>query len=549
MNMDIVLLVGIAVFFGLLGGKLLKKFKIPQVVGYIIIGVIMGDSLLGVLHPQSLEVFTPFINFILGVIGFLIGAELKSEVFKKHGRSIYLILVSEGMLAFLLVFAAVTFITKKAYLGLLFGAIASATDPASTVNVLWEYKSRGPLTTTLTSIVALDDGLALILYGLVSVFARAMITNETCTVWSYLGAPLLELAKCVLIGVVAGVVLVRLIKRFSKESLLAVSLGTIAIVVGLSVYLHLDLILTSMVTGAVLVNMLPQMTEELFKKIQELTTALYVFFFVYVGASLNVHVFAQVAVLSIVVIYLLSRSAGKIFGAMFGAYVSKAKKTVARYSGICLFTQGGVAIGLAMSISQSLGHLGKEGADVGMVVVSVVAATTFVVQLIGPIFVKLGITRADEAWRNVTEEDIIESGRVGEFMRKEFAFVKEDSGLDKVMDIVKEQASYHLPVVDSNGELTGLITLGELRSVFRETQLDSFILAKDVAAHVGKVLYPDQPLKEAYDIFSTREIEYLPVVKNPQSREVVGILEYRPLMAMVTRKTLERQESLDKESD
>jgi len=170
-----------------------------------------------------------------------------------------------------------------------------------------------------------------------------------------------------------------------------------------------------------------------------------------------------------------------------------------------------------------------------------------VVQLIGPILVKFGITKADEVGRNVTEEDIIESSRVSDFMRKNFSFVKENASLDQVMKTVKEMASYHVPVIDNHGEITGLISLGELKSVFRETQLDDVVLAKDVAVSVGKVLYPDQPLKEAFEIFNKREIEYLPVVASGNSKKVVGIVEYHPLVEMVNRKTIERQESLDKD--
>ena len=113
----------------------------PQVVGYIVVGLLLGESVFGIIKPQDLEIFTHLIHFILGIIGFLIGAELKRDVFRKYWRSIYFILLSEGILAFILVFVMVTLVTKKVYLGLLFGAIASATDPASTVNVLWEYKA------------------------------------------------------------------------------------------------------------------------------------------------------------------------------------------------------------------------------------------------------------------------------------------------------------------------------------------------------------------------------------------------------------------------
>ncbi|MDD4294419.1 MAG: cation:proton antiporter [Candidatus Omnitrophica bacterium] len=543
--MNILLLVGVSLFLGILGGNFFKLIRVPQVVGYIIIGVFLGSSVFGVFDSQELEVFAPLINFILGIIGFLIGAELKSEVFKKYGKSIYFILISEGMLAFILVFAAVTLVTKKIYLGLLFGAIASATDPASTVNVLWEYKSRGPLTTTLTSIVALDDGLALILYGLVSVFSKAMIANESYSLLGLIGGPLVELFKCVLVGALAGIILVRIIARFAKDAVLSLSLGAVAVVVGLSIYLHLDLILTSMIMGAVITNIIPKISEALFARIKELTVPLYVFFFVFVGASLDIHVFKQVSLIMIVVVYLFSRSAGKIFGAMFGGWLAKAKKTVTLYSGLCLFTQGGVAIGLAMSISHNFTRIGPNAAQVGSIIVTVVAATTFVVQLIGPIFVKFGIVKADEAWRNVTEEDIIENSRVSDFMREDFSFIKENENFDKIMEVVQERDAYHFPVVNNRGELTGLISLGGLRSILRETQLSNVILAKDVAAPVRTFLYPGQPLREAFEIFDKKQLDYLPVVKDEDSRKIVGVLEYRALTKSVSRKTLERQKSLD----
>lgn len=539
--METLFLIGSAIFLGMFGGEGARRFKIPQVVGYIIVGILLGSSALKFLQSEALNTFTPLVDFTLGIIGFLIGAELKSEIFRKYGRSIYLILISEGMSAFILVFVAVTLITKKVYLGLLLGAIASATDPASTVNVLWEYKSRGPLTTTLTSIVALDDGLALILYALVSVFSRGMITNQSSSLWSYIGLPLLELTKCLGLGAVAGIVLVNLIRRFNKEMRLVAILAIVAVIVGLAIYLHLDLILTSMVMGAVVANVIPKMTEEVFKKVKELTTPLYIFFFVFVGASLDIHVFLQLAVISIVIAYLVSRSAGKIFGAMFGGYLAKAKKVVSRYCGLCLFTQGGVAIGLAMSIAHNLRSLGQEGSNAGVIIINVVAATTFVVQLIGPIFVKFGVIKAGEAGRNVTEEDIIENLKVSDVMSKDFVSIKENYSLDKIMEVIKETESYYFPVVNHKNEFSGVISLGTLRNVFMEEQLNPIILAKNVANSVGMVLYQDQPLKEAFEIFNRRGIDYLPVVKDKHSKEVVGGLTYHLLVEIVNRKTLERQ--------
>ena len=544
--MNNILLLGIAVFFGVFGGKIFRRLKIPQVVGYVTIGLLLGKSVFNLFTQQSVENFTPVVNFTLGIIGFVIGSELKGEVFKKYGRSIYLILVSEGMLAFLAVFAVVTIITKEVYLGLLLGAIASATDPASTVSVLWEYKTRGPLTTTLTSIVALDDGLALILYGLVSVFSKAMITKEHFSLEASIGGPLLEILECFILGLIVGLILIKVISH-TKEKDMAVSfaLGSVAVVVGLAIYFKLDLILSSMVLGAVTANVIPKISRKMFDAVREMTTPLYILFFVIVGASLDIHTFLKASVIAIILGYLVARSSGKIFGAMLGAVISKAKKTVIKYTGICLFTQGGVAVGLAMSIAHNLSYAGTEGKTAGNVIITVVAATTFVVQLIGPVLVKLGVTKADEAGRNVTEGDIIKLYKAGDIMRKDFSAIRKDATLAKIIETIKERESYHFPVVDEKGELDGIISLGNLRNVLAEDQLNQIILAEDVASPVEKVIYKNQPLDEAFEVFSKGEVDYLPVVESKDSRKIVGVVEYHPLVEFINRKLFERQHSLD----
>jgi len=98
----------------------------------------------------------------------------EGQTLKKYGRQFSSIMISEGLLAFILVSAPVTvilFILTHNFIsafaaGIVFGAIASATDPASTIDVLWEYRTAGILTTTLVAVIALDDALAMTLYGL-----------------------------------------------------------------------------------------------------------------------------------------------------------------------------------------------------------------------------------------------------------------------------------------------------------------------------------------------------------------------------------------------
>jgi Kef-type K+ transport system membrane component KefB len=182
-GLNIFLLLGIAIFGGTVGAKIIQKLHIPQIIGYLAIGVILGP-VLGVISPETIETFEPINLFTLGIIGFLIGGELKRKIFVKFGRQVAAVLLFEGGIAFLFVgslsFAALCLFfgwRMALAVGVVFGAICSATDPASTVSVLWEYKTRGPLTTMLTAIVALDDALALVLY-IISVSLATFLTGH-----------------------------------------------------------------------------------------------------------------------------------------------------------------------------------------------------------------------------------------------------------------------------------------------------------------------------------------------------------------------------------
>lgn len=544
--MNILFLIGLTIFLGTLGGKLFQKLRIPQVVGYIVVGVLIGPSVLKIWNVPTLESFTPLIQIALGIIGFMIGSELKIEVFKKYGRSIYAILIGEGVLACVLVAVLVTLVTKKLYLGLLLGAIASATDPASTMNVLWEYKARGRLTTTLTSVIALDDGLALILYGFAAAFAKSMLAKTNCSLFHSIGIPLLEIGKSLFLGAGVGYGLYRVLCCVkNKERAFLFSLSAIVITIGGAIFLKLDIILPAMILGVVVSNLMPAKNGEIFKTIKKFGLPLYILFFVTAGARLNIGVFLKTSMFLLAVVYLFGMGFGKISGAYLGGLFSKAKAKVTKYLGICLFAQAGVAIGLAMSIYHNFSLLGPEGKNVGFVVMNVVVAAVFVSELVGPFCVKLGLKKADEIWRNVTNEDIIESCKVSDVMQKDFSLIKEGFTLNRIMQIVKEEKTYHFPVVDNSGILTGKISLGDLRNILLEEELSPLILAKDVAMPVHKVIFQDQPLKDAFEIFNRRELNCLIVVESKDSKKVAGILEYYPLVNLIDRKLLERQHGLE----
>ncbi len=544
--MNILFLVGLVVFLGTISGKIFQKLHIPQVVGYILLGVIVGKSSFHIVEGPTVNSLMTVVNFTLGIIGFIIGGELKADIFRRYGKTIYAILLGEGLFAFLFVAATISLITHKLYLGLIFGAIASATDPASTMNVLWEYRSKGPLTTTLSSIVALDDGLALLIYGFAVVFSKALLAREQFSFLHSFVGPLWEIVQCLLLGAIAGLIVSKAVVRVRERDLaVAFMLGAIAIVAGTAMWFDLDLILCCMSLGMTVANAIPQKSEKLFFSIKEMSAALYILFFVVVGAQLDVSIFLKTSLFLLICGYLFARSLGKVLGAYFGGIVSRARIEVTRYTGLGLFTQGGVAMGLALSIAHNISSISPEGQDASVLIMSVVTTTTFIVQLFGPSCVKHSIFKADEAYKNLTKEDVIESLMVKDVMQKTFAPVPESAPLSEVIRIIKNEDTHHLPVVDAQNKTIGSVSLNNIKEALLEEELNKLLVARDIAVPDKWTIAEDQPLQEAIKIFEERYLDYLPVIKSEGSGEVVGILEHQRLAGAINRELLTRQRAAE----
>jgi len=72
-QIPILLVIGFALFLGTNGARLFQWLRIPQVVGYIVIGMIIGKSGFGIINSDIIAGLQPMNFFALGVIGFMIG--------------------------------------------------------------------------------------------------------------------------------------------------------------------------------------------------------------------------------------------------------------------------------------------------------------------------------------------------------------------------------------------------------------------------------------------------------------------------------------------
>jgi Kef-type K+ transport system membrane component KefB len=188
-----------------------------------------------------------------------------------------------------------------------------------------------------------------------------------------------------------------------QHDAMAISIGFVLLAVGLSQAFGFSLILTTMILGMVVVNRCAEHGRHVRFTIEQAGPVIYVLFFTLVGARFQIGLLPTMGLLGIA--YVVLRSSGKFFGAWLGGTLGGAEPAVRNNLGLGLLSQAGVAIGLALASAERFSAYGPEGEALGTLIISVITATTFVVQIIGPISVKLAISRAGEIGMATVEHD------------------------------------------------------------------------------------------------------------------------------------------------
>ena len=393
----ILLQMGILILVGLLFSKLAKLVKLPNVTGYLVGGLLVGPSVLGALGvplitEEGLEAMDAISEVALGFIAFTIGTQFQFDYFKKVGKGPVIIAIFESLFAVLFVFLGMVFILRcDVAFSLVLSAIAAATAPAATLMVIKQYKADGEVTKNLMSVVALEDAVALAIFGIMVAIANAINGTTTNITWTIL-SPFVEVIASLVIGFVVGLIMSLLLKWFTgRSNRISVICSVILIVVSLSAvitFLNLSTLLACMMMGAVFTNTTKRSNVNTIMELcDRFTPPLLILFFTVSGASLRLDVLLTVGLVG--VIYIIMRVGGKIFGAYFGARITKSPKTVRTWLGFALIPQAGVAIGLTIVAGSVVPQYANE-------IRAVVLCATLIYELVGPAITKFALKKAGE---------------------------------------------------------------------------------------------------------------------------------------------------------
>ena len=405
---SIFLSLSVALLAGLLLSRLAKKVQLPAVTAYLVAGVLIGPFVLGRIGipgigitGEQIEGFGLISDLALGFIAFSMGSEFRISQLKRIGKQATFVGVFQALFTTVIVDAALIIlyliIPDKFSLqsAIVLGAVATATAPAATLMVVKQYKAKGPVTDILLPVVALDDAVGLVVFAVSFGIARSLGTG-TVNVTSVILEPVLEVILSLFLGFVMGLLFTLCEKYFhSRSKRMAVSVTFVMMTVAISsmsfeigsVHIGFSSLLACMMLGTVFCNIC-EVSEELMERADRWTTPVLILFFVISGAELELSVFADIMVVLIGAVYIISRSLGKYFGAGISARLSKCNPNVVKYLGITLLPQAGVALGMAIKAIE----LGPEGA----IVRNITLFAVLVYEIIGPLLTKVALTKAGD---------------------------------------------------------------------------------------------------------------------------------------------------------
>lgn len=369
------LYIAVLLVAGLGAGKLAQKFKIPTVTGYILCGLVLGPS---VFNFISSEVYYS-LNFVnelaLGMLALSVGTELHYRVFKAFGKNLIMMSLGNTLLTGMIV----SFLTWLAGMPIqqarILGPLAMSVAPSGVVSVIKEKRAQGEMTQNLLGLVAFDNLLTILTFGIMVAFVQSF-GNEATSGIALVGMVLLDILFAFLIGIISGLFVSYFIRgNATNDKLLVLIVAALLFNSGIASVFELSPILTNLTAGVAISNLTSRKVL-LATLLDRIELPIFILFLTLAGAHLDVAILGQVGIIGMA--YILARFLGKYLGILLFSSLTGISKAVRYRLGLGLLPHAGVAIGLASIAERTLPQV--SGAITGVVLTGVV-----VFEIIGPL--------------------------------------------------------------------------------------------------------------------------------------------------------------------
>ena len=379
-------------------GEVVKGFGLPQIVGYLVAGMLFGPSALGTVSQDAIYQLSPLNGLAIAIIAFLAGAELDWGELKQRASTIFKVMGAELGVSFVCIFAVlfgirgwIPFLAdapmlEAASFSALFASVAVIHSPAVTLALLTETGARGPVARTTLGVVLVADVAVLLLFTGVLAVTRAIAPPGGADQGTSIGTVAWEIGGSILVGALLGGA-VALFMRKVRVELLMFSLIVAFLGAEIARLAHVEMLLTLVVAGFVTENALGKQGIALRHAMERASAPIFVVFFALSGTHIDLR--AVAALWAVVIPIVVARAFGIWGGTQLGARWAGMPPVEGNLVWMGLVSQAGVAIGLASVVAQVYP---QRGAELYTLFLAVIAIN----ETIGPILFRRALDRAGE---------------------------------------------------------------------------------------------------------------------------------------------------------
>lgn len=544
---------GILLIVSLLGGVLADFMRVPKVTAYLLAGMLVGPSVLGAVNSEHIHHLEPLTKLAMALVLLELGCNFPLASLRPILRRALWLSAGELVATFLVVTSTIWIFSGSLAAGILLGALALATAPATTVLVLKEANSEGPVTELAGVLVALNNVAAIVLFEVFFLLASLLSKEQATELVPQIRQLVADLGGACLLGIVGGLLISYCSGLLSRTRWLVMVLAVAILMLGLCESWDLPYMLAFLLAGAVVVNT-SDSARDLLNEKEKITGLLVVVFFAVHGAELQLQAFVAAGLLGVA--YIVSRAAGKILGIRWASQFRGEAATVRRYLGSCMLAQAGAAIALATVAAERWPGLGEQ-------LQVIILGSVVVFEIIGPIFIRASVLRAGEVplaqaishrsetatgqankmWMRSREalgiqpksKPDMQNMKVATLLRRNVVGLLQTAEFDEVISYIQRSHDNSYVVVDPAQHVVGVIRYTLLSGTFFDASMDTLVRAEDLTSPVDAVLSTDDSLTKAIDLFRTTADDILPVVSADDALCFVGIIRRGDLTDLAMR--------------
>jgi len=383
------IVVGLLLLLGLATDAIGRRTKLPRVTLLFLFGFLLGPEISNLLPGVTLGWFSLIANIALLLVGFSLGGKMTLSSLRQNGKSVLYISASVVLITVLVVSGGLSLIGVPLSLAILLSGIATATDPAATLDVIEQTSAKGRFTDTLVGVVSIDDAWGLIVFS--GLLALVNLLHGGHDGAAFLLMAVWELVGAVVLGVLIGLPMAYMSSRLpAGKTMLLEVVGMVFLCGGLALYFEVSYLLSAMILGVVVAN-LAEHQERPFYEIEEIEWPFMILFFVLTGASLELQSLSSLWLL--VIAYIGLRGLARAVGAMPGAWLANSPTTVKSWIGMALLPQAGVAVGMALIAA-------AQFPDIADSLIQVVVVATIIFEIVGPIVTRYCLIKVGDAQKD-----------------------------------------------------------------------------------------------------------------------------------------------------